>query len=59
MDASSRAYRDAGLGWQRVDDAEWAERLLANPRLLRLPLARAGNRLAVGDDEPAWRSWLA
>jgi hypothetical protein len=33
--------------------------MLAEPRLLRLPLVRAGNKLAVGDDEPAWRDCLA
>ena len=59
VDTASRAYREAGLEWLRLDDEAWSERLLAQPRLLRLPLARAGNQLAAGDDEPAWRAWLA
>ncbi len=42
----------------RLADSEIVERVLADPRLLRLPLVRAGNRLSIGDDEPAWRSWL-
>ena len=59
VDSESRPYRDGGLAWLRLADDEWFARLLAEPRLLRLPLVRAGDRLAVGDDEPAWRGLLA
>ena len=58
LDESSRAFRAAGLAWLRLDDDQVVERALAEPRLLRLPLVRAGGRLAIGHDEPAWRSWL-
>jgi arsenate reductase-like glutaredoxin family protein len=57
LDETSRAYRDAGLAYLRMDDDEAFERLLADPRLLRLPLARFGSRLSVGLDEAAWRAW--
>jgi len=53
-----RAWRDAGLGYMRMDDAELAQRLLADQRLLRLPLVRFGTAVAAGKDETAWRSWL-
>ena len=43
LDTEGRAYRDAGLGYLRMDDGEIVERLLADPRLLRLPLVRFGN----------------
>jgi arsenate reductase len=59
VDPESRPYRQAGLGWLTMDDAQLTARLLADPRLLRLPLVRAGNNLAVGDNEAAWREWLA
>lgn len=55
-DTGSTAWRDAGLGFLRMDDAELFQRLLADPRLLRLPLVRFGNRFCVGVDEPAWRA---
>jgi arsenate reductase-like glutaredoxin family protein len=58
-DVESKAYRQAGLAWLSLDDEQWAERLLADQRLLRLPLVRAGSRLAVGDDEVAWRELLS
>jgi arsenate reductase-like glutaredoxin family protein len=58
LDESSRAYREAGLAFLRMDDAEVIERLLRTPALLRLPLVRVGNGVAVGRDEAAWRRLL-
>jgi arsenate reductase-like glutaredoxin family protein len=54
-DTDGKAWRDAGLGHLTMDDAEVAARLLADQRLLRLPLVRAGNRFAAGRDEAAWK----
>jgi len=58
LDTSSRLYRDQGLAYLRMDEAEIADRLLAEPRLLRLPLVRMGERASAGVDEQAWRLWL-
>ncbi len=58
LDATSRAYREAGLGYMRLDDAEIVERLLATPALLRLPLVRFENDVAAGRDETAWKRWF-
>lgn len=58
IDVGSRAYNEAGLAYMRLDDDEIMQRLLAEPRLLRLPLVRAGADLAVGPDEAAWRGLL-
>jgi arsenate reductase-like glutaredoxin family protein len=58
-DAEGKAWREAGLGYLRMDDAELAERLLADQRLLRLPLVRSGNRFAAGHDKPAWKAIAA
>jgi arsenate reductase-like glutaredoxin family protein len=57
-DTEGAPWREAGLGYLSMDDAELAERLLANQRLLRLPLVRAGNRFAAGRDEAAWKALL-
>jgi arsenate reductase-like glutaredoxin family protein len=54
-DTEGRAWRDAGLAYLSMDDAELADRLLREQRLLRLPLVRAGTALAAGRDEAAWR----
>jgi arsenate reductase-like glutaredoxin family protein len=58
LDTTSAAYRDGGLGYLRMDDAELVERLLADVRLLRLPLVRFGNAVSVGLDDVTWKAWL-
>jgi arsenate reductase-like glutaredoxin family protein len=55
-DTTSSAWREAGLEYLRMDDSELFGRMLADPRLLRLPLARYGSQVSVGPDEAAWRS---
>lgn len=59
VDTASRPYRDGGLGYLRMDETEILERLLADARLLRLPLVRFGAELSIGRDEAAWKRWLS
>ena len=59
LDETSRAYRDGGLAYLRLEDDEIVERLLSDARLLRLPLARFGKAVAAGRDEATWKAWLA
>ena len=59
LDPTSRPYRDQGLQFLTLDADGVTERLLANPRLLRLPLVRNGNAVTVGAAEATWRAWLA
>ena len=58
LDETSRAYRDGGLGYLRMDDGQVVERLMADPRLLRLPLVRNGNDVSSGPAESTWKEWL-
>jgi arsenate reductase-like glutaredoxin family protein len=41
-----------------MSDEEAFDKTLADQRLLKLPLARSGDRLSIGVDEQAWKSWL-
>jgi arsenate reductase-like glutaredoxin family protein len=59
VDESSRAWRDGGLAYLRMDDRELVERLLADASLLRLPLVRYGNDVAAGRDEASWKRWVS
>jgi arsenate reductase (glutaredoxin) len=59
LDTGSRAYRDAGLAYLSTDTAGIVARLLADVRLLRLPLVRYGDDVTAGPAEDAWRAWLA
>ena len=58
LDETSRPYRDDGLAHLTLDDAGIVRRVLADPRLLRLPLVRHGNAVTVGPDEATWIGWL-
>ena len=58
-DTEGRAWKDAGLGYLRMTDDELAARLLADARLLRLPLARHGTDVTAGRAESTWKGWLA
>ena len=59
LDETSRAYRDGGLGHLSMRDAEIAERLAADSRLIRLPLVRHGNDVTAGQAEATWNTWLS
>lgn len=56
-DTEGRAWRDAGLAYLRMEPDELISRLLADVRLLRLPLVRDGSRCSAGPAEAEWRSW--
>lgn len=58
LDTASRAYRDAGLGYLTTDEAGIVERLLADSRLLRLPLVRFGEAVTAGPADATWKSWF-
>jgi arsenate reductase-like glutaredoxin family protein len=58
LDPTSRPYRDQGLAHLTLDEAGVVTRLLADPRLLRLPLARHGNEVTAGLAETTWSAWL-
>jgi arsenate reductase-like glutaredoxin family protein len=58
LDQTSRPYRDQGLAYLSLDEAGIVNRLRADPRLLRLPLARHGNDVSAGPDEATWATWV-
>ncbi len=59
MDREGKPYREAGLGYLTMSDAELAERMLLDQRLLRLPLVRRGNDVTSGPADATWKAWLA
>jgi arsenate reductase len=58
-DTEGRAWRDAGLGYLSMSDADLASRLLNDQRLLNIPLVRIDNGFAAGRNEPAWKSLVS
>jgi arsenate reductase len=59
MDTDSRPYREQGLAYLSTDTAGITQRLLADVRLLRLPLVRYGEEVTAGRAEDTWKAWLA
>jgi arsenate reductase-like glutaredoxin family protein len=55
VDTEGKAYVDAGLKYMKQSDSEMLGRIEREPKLLRLPLVRAGNAVSVGKDEEAWK----
>lgn len=58
LDPDSRSYVDQGLRYVSASDDDWINRIIRDPTVLRLPLARYGTHLAVGDDPQAWQRFL-
>ena len=58
LDAEGSAYIDAGLKYLKTSERELLQKIEREPRLLRLPLVRSGNRLGIGNDEAAWKAML-
>jgi len=59
IDTEGKSYVDAGLKYLKVSDSELLGKIERDPKLLRLPLVRGGNRLSIGQDEDAWKAMLA
>ena len=58
-DTEGKAWRDAGLGYLSMSDADLADRLLIDQRLLNIPLVRIDSGFAAGRDESAWKSLVS
>jgi arsenate reductase-like glutaredoxin family protein len=59
LDTEGKAYIDAGLKYLKLSDSELLRRIEADPKLLRVPLIRSGNRVSIGHDEDSWAAMLA
>ena len=59
LDTEGAAYVDAGLKYLRLTDSDLLRNIEREPKLLRLPLVRAGKVISVGQDEAAWKAMLA
>jgi arsenate reductase-like glutaredoxin family protein len=58
IDTAEKAYVEEGLQYLKLAHADWLARIERNPKLLRLPLVRSGNRISIGQDDKAWKDML-
>jgi arsenate reductase (glutaredoxin) len=59
LDTEGRVYREQALAYLSTDTAGIVARLLADARLLKLPLVRYGDNMSAGKAEETWKGWLA
>lgn len=63
IDRESKAYAELGLRHARMSEDRWLEKLIDEPRLLRMPLVRqlgqqGSGRLTIGVAEKDWKEWV-
>jgi arsenate reductase-like glutaredoxin family protein len=58
-DTEGKAWREAGLGYLSMSDDDLVDRLLNDQRLLKIPLVRLDNGVAVGRNEGAWKALVS
>jgi arsenate reductase-like glutaredoxin family protein len=58
VDRDSKRFAELGLRQAMYSPDYWLAKLANEPLLLRIPLVRNGNQLAIGDAEADWKSWL-
>jgi arsenate reductase-like glutaredoxin family protein len=61
IDRESKRFHELGLGTSNLSASRWAEKLLSEPALLRLPLVRRLGQpaaLTVGPAEETWKEWV-
>ena len=59
LDREGKPYLDGGLKYLKLSGADLLQRIEREPKLLRLPLVRAGKSLGVGRDEACWKEIAA
>lgn len=59
LDTAAKPYEDAGLKYMKMSDASLLQKIEAEPKLLKLPLVRGANKIALGRDEAAWKEIAA
>ena len=57
VDREAKRFKTLGLGTAHYSDKKWLEVLEEEPLILRQPLVRWQNRLAIGVDEGEWGGW--
>ena len=58
VDKDSKRFAELGLNYAQLSDDRWLKKLSEEPLLLKIPLVRNANQLAVGGDEDTWKTWI-
>jgi arsenate reductase (glutaredoxin) len=63
VDRESKTFVELGLKHTKLSDERWLEKLMDEPRLLRIPLVRqlgqqGSSKLTIGLAEDEWKQWV-
>jgi arsenate reductase len=63
VDRESKTFVELGLKHAKLSDDRWLEKLMDEPRLLRMPLVRqlgqqGSSELTIGLAEAEWKRWV-
>jgi arsenate reductase (glutaredoxin) len=63
IDRESKVFAELGLRHARMSGDRWLEKLIDQPRLLRMPLVRqlgqqGSGKLTIGLAEKEWKEWI-
>jgi arsenate reductase (glutaredoxin) len=63
IDRESKAFAELGLSHARLSEERWLEKLIDEPRILRMPLVRqlgqqGSGKVTIGLAERDWRQWV-
>jgi arsenate reductase (glutaredoxin) len=63
IDRDSKSYAELGLKHAKLSEERWLEKLMNEPRLLRMPLVRQlgqqmSGKLTIGPAETDWKQWV-
>jgi arsenate reductase-like glutaredoxin family protein len=58
IDRDSKRFAERGLSTALYGDDRWMEILTEEPLILKTPLVRFENQVAIGADEAAWKGWM-
>jgi arsenate reductase-like glutaredoxin family protein len=59
LDRASKRFAERGLQAALYGDEKWLQVLADEPLLLRMPLVRNQNKLAIGEAVDTWKEWVA
>jgi len=59
IDRSAKRFQALGLGAAHYGTDRWIDLACEEPLILRMPLARSGQRLSVGLAELEWKEWVS
>lgn len=59
VDRESRRFQELGLAAARLSDEHWLAKLQDEPLLLVMPLTRWQHKVTLGEDQTAWKEWIA